>query len=308
MSYVDAMHRVLTAKAWFTMPKFMLSGMTASCFRLSLHRQLHEDSPTAYNWMAEHTVAADLAGIVAGQAAGFHFSPTFPLYQRRAVEEIRQSLDQGTGAVCWKDQFVIITGYDDARQVFYYQEGQASAAQELPYCQFGKNKTPYWYCQIYEGQIGKELPQIIRESFIQAVYKAETHDPMLPEEQYACGLQAYDAMLEAFSSDRYDTGGAYETMKYYAICKKDAALYTREACTIWPELEETASHYDKLSAVYEQLALLLKREPDHSPAPCTDILLELVREAKAAEASAIESIRRLLREPIANRFLDIGLR
>ncbi|AIQ58232.1 hypothetical protein [Paenibacillus borealis] len=308
-SYVDAMHQVLSANDWFTLPKYMLSGMTAFCFRLSVHRQLHRDSPTAYNWMAEHTVAADLIGIVSTQAAGFHFAPTFPLYQKQAILEIRKSLEQGTPVICWKDQFVVITRFDDHKQVFYYNEISSRAELELPYDQLGRNESPYWHCQIFEGQIRKDLRQVLRESFLQAVYKAEVHDPMLPESQYACGLQAYDAMLDALSRNTCDVTGAYETLVFYAASKQDTSCYTRDACKYWPELEPTASHYEHLSAVYVEIAARLSQNPVHSTIyRRPKELLDLIREAKQSEAEAIQSIRLLLREPIENRFHDVGLR
>ncbi|MEK4043186.1 hypothetical protein NSU18_05945 [Paenibacillus sp. FSL H8-0048] len=311
-SFADAMHQVLSAKGWFTLSKPMLAGMTALCFRLSVHRQLHRESPTAYNWMAEHTVAADLIGIVASQAAGFHFMPTFPLYQKQAIAAIRQSLEQGTGVVCWKDRFVVISRCDDEQKLFYYQEEASDPERELPYDQFGKNETPYWYGQIYEGQIQKDLLQVIRESFIQAVYKAEVHDPMLPEAQYACGLKAYDAMLEALTDKTYDAAGAYETLFFYAGMKQDTAAYAREASLYWPELEGIAEHYTVLAAVYNELTDALNGRPAQAPeAPCSidaESLLPLLREAKRIETAAIQSIRHLLREPIENRFHDVGLR
>ncbi|MEK3794025.1 hypothetical protein MKX42_20010 [Paenibacillus sp. FSL R7-0204] len=311
-SFADAMHQVLSAKGWFKLPVHMLSGMTALCFRLSVHRELHPDSVTAYNWAAEHTVAADLIGIVASQAAGFHFMPTFPLYQKQAIAAIRQSLEQGTGVVCWKDRFVVITRCEDERQLFYYTEIASAAELELPYDQFGRNESPYWYGQIYEGQIQKDMLQVIRESFIQAVYKAEVHEPMLLESQYACGLKAYDAMLEALTDKTFDAAGTYETLFFYAGMKQDTAAYAREASLYWPELEGIAEHYTALAAVYNEITDALNEKPVQAPeAPCSiddESLLPLLREAKRIETAAIQSIRHLLREPIENRFHDVGLR
>ncbi|MEK3757660.1 hypothetical protein MKZ07_04400 [Paenibacillus sp. FSL P4-0338] len=311
-SFADAMHQVLSAKGWFTLSKPMLAGMTALCFRLSVHRQLHPDSATAYNWAAEHFVAADLIGIIASQGAGFNFSPTFPLYQKQAITAIRQSLEQGTGVVCWKDRFVVITRYDDERQLFYYKESDAAAELELPYDQLGRNESPYWYGQIYEGQVQKDTLQVIRESFIQAVYKAEVHDLMLPESQYACGLKAYDAVLVALADKSYDAAGAYETLVFYAGMKQDTAAYAREASLYWPELEGIAEHYTALAAVYNEITDALNERPVQAPeAPCSidaESLLPLLREAKRIETAAIQSIRLLLREPIENRFHDVGLR
>lgn len=312
LSFADAMHQVLSAKGWFTLSKPMLAGMTALCFRLSVHRKLLPDSATAYNWAAEHHVAADLIGIIAMQGAGFNFTPTFPLYQKQAITAIRQSLEQGTGVVCWKDRFVVITRCDDERQLFFYKEDASGPERELPYDQFGRNESPYWYGQIYEGQIRKDIVQVIRESFIQAVYKAEVHDLILPEAQYACGLKAYNAMLEALADKTYDAAGAYETLLFYAGLKQDAAAYAREAGQYWPEVEGVAEHYAALAAVYNEITgTLIKKSVQAPETPCSidaECLLPLLREAQRIETAAIQSIRLLLREPIENRFHDVGLR
>ncbi|AJS58744.1 hypothetical protein [Paenibacillus sp. IHBB 10380] len=310
-SFTDAMYGILSEKGWFSLPKYMLSGMTAACFRFSVHRKLHRDSTTAYNWMAEHLVAADLVGITASQCAGFNFAPTFPLYQRHAVLDIKSSIDRSTGAVLWKDQFVIVNGYNDNEEVFYYTDGHAVAYQELPFCELGRNDSPYWYYQVYEDQLEIDVLQVIKESFIQAVFKWETHDLMLPESEYACGLKAYDAIVEALRAGDYDAAGAHTTFNVYAAVKKDAARYTEEARTYWPALDIVAVHYTLLATIFDEI---LKRLDvfEMSTLPHAQLqinkLIELFQDAKIAETSAIQSIQTLLQEPIANRFHDIGLR
>ncbi|UQZ35169.1 hypothetical protein C2I18_17540 [Paenibacillus sp. PK3_47] len=306
-SFTDALYGVLESKGWFTLPKYMLAGMTGACFRFSVHRELHPDSATAYNWMAEHFVACDLIGITTSQWGGFHFTPTFPLYQEQAVLDIKRAIDSGTGAVVWKDGFVIVNGYNEQSQVFYYLDGLTESAQELPFAGFGLNVSPYAYYQIYETQIETDLLQIIKESCIQAVFRAETPDVMLPEEDYACGLAAYDAILEALQSGRFHADGAYETFLVYASAKKDAAAYTQHAVSYWPSLQEVAAQYSRLSLIYEKI---LETKFMQNPLPSTpvDDLTGLFRAAGEAETAAVRAIRGLLREPIANRFHDIGLR
>lgn len=311
-SFTDAMYGILSAKGWFSLPKYMLSGMTAASFRFSVHRQLHRDSATAYNWMVEHLVAADLVGITASQSAGFNFAPTFPLYQQHAVSDIKSSIDRGTGAVLWKDQFVIVNGYNDNDEIFYYTDGHVADYQLLPYGDLGQNHSPYWYYQVYEDQLEIDVLQVIKESFIQAVFKWETHDLMLPESEYACGLKAYDAILEALRSGDYDAAGAYTTFNVYAAAKKDAARYTEEARTYWPALDIVAVHYTRLATIYDEILKRLDVFEMSATRPLAHLqinnLIELFLDAKIAETSAIQSIQTLLREPITNRFHDIGLR
>lgn len=306
-AFIDALYGVLAGKGWFAMPKYMLSGMTGACFRFSVHRRLQPDSSTAYNWMAEHLVACDLIGITASQWGGFNFTPTFPLYQQQAITDIKACIDRGTGAVVWQDRFVIVHGYNEQEQVFYYLDGAAESCQEIPFTGLGRNQSPYAYYQIYEQRMEMDVLQMIKESFIQAVFKAEAHDILLPESEYACGLAAYDAILEILHSGDYDTVGAAETFFVYAAAKRDAANYTQEALAYWPAAKEIAAHYTRLSEIF---AAITQVELRTKPLPASGMreLLSLFGDAKAAETAAIQSIRHLLQEPIANRFHDIGLR
>ncbi|MBW7458820.1 hypothetical protein K0U00_32720, partial [Paenibacillus sepulcri] len=203
-SYIDAMHGILFPMGWIACSKSMLAGMSAAAFRFTVNRRLTPESVTAYNWMAEHFLAADFLGVTASQNAGFYFQPTFPLYQRQAVAAIKDSLDRGTGAVIWKDKFVIAAGYDDEREVLYISDGTAEDYEALPYGDFGCNRSPYWYVQTFETRIESDEMEIYLESLLQAIYKWESHDLMLPEKEYACGRSAYGAIIHALRGGHYD--------------------------------------------------------------------------------------------------------
>lgn len=308
-SFTDALYGVLAAKGWFNLPKPMLAGMTGACFRFSVHRQLLPESATAYNWIAEHLVACDLIGITASQWAGFNFTPTFPLYRQQAIQDIKNSIDRGTAAVLWKDQFVIVNGYHEDKQLFYYLDGRSLSEQELPFAEMGLDRSPYFYYQIYENRLECDMLHVIKESYMQAVFRAETPDIMLPEAEYACGLAAYDAILTALHSGSFDPKGAYETFFVYAAAKRDAAEYTQAAVSYWPASRPVAEHYAKLSTIYEEIlgAGEMTRLPGTLSAP-SGSFTELIQAAYAAEKAAVYTIRGLLREPLANRFHDIGLR
>ncbi|MDR6720634.1 hypothetical protein [Paenibacillus sp. 2003] len=94
-SYTDAMYRIILHTRWMDFPRHMIAGMTASAFRLVVDRRLTAESISAYNWMAENFVAADFLGVTTGQHGGFSFEPTFPLYQKQAVLDIKASIDRG---------------------------------------------------------------------------------------------------------------------------------------------------------------------------------------------------------------------
>jgi hypothetical protein len=299
-SYIDAMHGILSHKGWVTPSKPMLSGMTVTGFRFTVHRRLTAESSTAYNWMAENFLAADFLGITSSQQAGYFFDATFPLYQKHAVSDIKESINRGMGAVFWKDRFVIAAGYDDDQEVIYYSDGSADEHQTLSYADFGINVSPYWYYQVFEDRIDLDEFAIYKESLMQAIYKWETHDPMLPETHYACGRSAYDAIINALQSGEYDWEGAREVFRCYAASKLDIRQYFEKLQRIWPQISTVADYYARLAQIFGQIVMLETRN-------ATD-LIQLFMDAQQMEEKAIKSIKSFMRETIDNRFNDIALR
>lgn len=319
-SYIDAMHAILSHRGWITCSKYMLTGMTVAGFRFTVQRSLQAESTTAYNWMAENFIAADFIGIAASQGAGINFESTFPLYQKQAVGMIKESIDNGIGVVVWKDRFVVVAGYDDDKQVLYYSDGEGDeqgihdGLKSLAYLDFGRNETPYWYYQYFENKIELDEIEIYRESLIQAIYKWETHDPMLPEGEYACGRFAYDAIISVIQTGDYIANDGASVIGYYAGAKRDISLYIRELSQMWPEIVQAAEEYSRVAAIFAEVAcLLVEWRPEISDIaldsqPQVTLLVALVQEAKEREANAIEKLRWWMRESLDNRFHDIGLR
>ncbi|XEC93824.1 hypothetical protein AB6A23_21105 [Paenibacillus tarimensis] len=312
-SYIDALHAILTHKRWISCSKPMLAGMTVTGFRFTVNRRLTAESATAYNWMAENFLAADFIGVTAGQASGFQFDPVFPLYQKHAISEIKASIDRGTGAVIWKDGFAVAVGYDDAAESLYYCDGAEEGPKAMNYTGFGVNLSPYWYFQIIEDRVEMDEAAVYKESLVQAVYKWESHDPMLPESDYACGREAYGAIIEALRSGHYDPEGAYEVFRCYAAAKRDVASYTEALQKKgWTQLGETAGCYREVAALFGKVLATIEGNGDvvplNDPDRTAKNLVPLFIDARQAEEKAIQSVKTLLRETIDNRFHDIGLR
>ena len=309
-SYIDGMHAILTHKGWITCSKGVLAGMTAAAFRFTVNRRLSEESATAYNWMAENFLAADFVGITTGQNAGYHFDHTFPLYRKHALAEIKKSIDRGIGAVLWKDRFVIAIGYDDDRQGLILSGGGVGEQELLPYADFGRNVSPYWYFQVFEDCIELDQMEVYQESLMQAIEKWETHDPMLPKSDYACGREAYDAIVSALQGSEYDREGLLEIGRCYAAAKRDIKLYTAELASFWPQMKTAAEQYAKLALIFEEVALLAAymKSVNRSDAKAVSRLIDLLLAGKHTEEEAIQAIKLFRREVIAIRTNDIALR
>ncbi|CAI6084267.1 hypothetical protein PAECIP112173_04230 [Paenibacillus sp. JJ-100] len=309
-TYTEALHRILSHKQWTDLPHHMIAGMTASAFRLVVNRRLTAESISAYNWMAENFVAADFVGVTASQAAGFSFEPTFPLYQKHALLDIKASIDRGIGAILWHDQFVIVTGYDDVERVLFICESRGDEFIRLPYDSFGRNSTPYWYYQVLEACTPIDRWEVCKESLIQAVYKWETHDYMLPIQDYACGADAYAAMAAALQSGEYDAGQAATVIRYYANSRWDIASYIAGLEHLSNQMDQVIDQYKLLANLYTTIVEVVddsiswdSREPK-----CVQRVIELIRKVGATEQRATDAIKRAFPETIGNRFVDVGLR
>ncbi|WP_458124189.1 hypothetical protein [Paenibacillus sp. Z3-2] len=309
-AYTDAMHRILLHKQWTDFPRYMIAGMTASAFRLVVDRRLTAESISAYNWMAENFVAADFIGVSASQAAGFSFEPTFPLYQKQALLDIKASVDRGVGAILWHDQFVIVTGYDDVERVLFICESKGNEVIRLPYGSIGRNSTPYWYYQVLEACAPIDLWEVCKESLIQAVYKWETHDYMLPPQDYACGAAAYTAIVTALQSGTYDVEQAATVLRYYAESRLDIASYVAGLKHLSIQMDQVIDEYELLANLCTTIVEVVgdsiswdSREPE-----CVQSVIEHIRKAGATEQRAIDAIKHAFPETIGNRFDDVGLR
>ncbi|MCM3175574.1 hypothetical protein [Paenibacillus sp. MER 99-2] len=309
-SYSDVLYRILKHQRWIDFTHDMIAGMTASSFRLVVDRRLTAESISAYNWMAENFVAADFIGVTASQAAGFSFEPTFPLYQKQALHDIKASINRGVGAIVWHNQFVIAAGYDDTEQVIYICNREGQEMLPLPYHSFGQNESPYWYYQVLEAHQSVDVWEVCKESLIQAVYKWETHDYMLPPQDYACGAEAYTTIAAALQSGTYDTVEAEIVLRYYAKSRQDIALYVAALEHLSVHMDRVireyallADHYSNIVEVIDDSAAWDAREPQS-----VQEVIEQIQRAGLREQRAIDAIKQTFPETIGNRFADIGLR
>jgi len=309
-AYVDALHAILLHCGWIGCSKPMLAGMTASQFRFTVNRRLTGESATAYNWMADHFLAADFIGITASSQAGFAFNATFPLYQRAAVEDMKRSIDRNIAALMWHDGFVVVCGYDDERRTLDVLNGRGADPVQLPYERFGMNGTPYWYYQVLESRILLDEVEIYRESLMQAIFKWEKHDLLLPEEQYACGSAAYDACIAALSYGDYDRAGWQATARTYSAARRDISLYMAELVRHLPKLAEAANLYARLAELFEGLAAEAEgaAQEMRDERAAADRQASLLQEAQRIEQRAIDELKAYMNETVRNRAHDVGLR
>lgn len=255
-SFTDAMYAILTAGNRFDGPKYMLSGLSGMAFKFSVHQKLLPMSVTAYGqWGIEHKSAIDNLGIYTVFDSGRTRHSSFEVYQKDAVQWMKQSIELGMGGVYWIPEFGVIHGYDDDDQVFYVQDGWSEESRIVLYDNFGINMTPFWYCQIFGDKVHISMQEAVLESLRLALYDWETMYKTLPDRSIASGRHAYVFLIRAFEQGDFDRSGAVYIVDSYLSARTEIKDYMQEVKTYLPGLDEVCSIYAELvNIVTEELA------------------------------------------------------
>jgi hypothetical protein len=303
-SFTDAVYAILTAANRFDGPKYMLSGLSGMAFKFSVHEKLLHMSVTAYGqWGIEHKPAIDNLGIYTVYDAGRTRHSSFEVYQKNAVQWMKESLELGLGGVYWIPEFGVIHGYDDEDCVFYMQDGWSEESRIVLYDNFGINSTPFWYCQIFGDKVKIGMQEAVLESLRLALYDWETSYKTLPDQSIASGRHAYSFLIRAFKLGDFDRSGAVYILESYLTSRTEIKDYMLEVKAILPGLDEVYSMYAELvNMVSEELATSLpsihgKRHLDEHRLPSLCTILE---KAQALEERAM-GLSRIISERYPDR-------
>lgn len=302
-SFTDAMYAILTAANRFDGPKYMLSGLSGMAFKFSVHQILLPMSVTAYGqWGTEHGPAIDNLGIYTVFDGGRTRHSSFEIYQKAAVQWMKQSIELGVGGIYWIPEFGVIHGYDDEDRVFYVQDGWSKESRVVLYDNFGLNMTPFWYCQIFGEQVSIPLQDAVLESLRLALYDWDTPYKTLPDQSIASGQHAYHFLVRAFEKGGFDNSGAIYILDSYLTSRTEIKDYLHDVKSLLTGLNEVHSIYAELvGMVKEEFSVSLasihgKRELVEHRIPSLCATLE---KAQILEVRAMELIR-----IISGRFPD----
>lgn len=296
-SFTDCLYAVLTGCGHFQGPKYMLSGLTAMAFKFAVHQRLEPLSVTAYGqWGVEHWPAVDNLGVFTVTDGGYVRHPTFPSYQKDAVQAVKESLNQGKGVIYWLPEFAVIRGYDDGDGVFYLMDGSAED-QILLYDNFGLNVTPFWNIQLFGDKVVVPEKDMILESVRMAVSDWETPYKTLPSKDIASGRLAYDYLMNGLRGGIFDENGAVYILESYAYSRKEIRDYLRQAKGIWPELHPAFMLYNQLAGMLETLPEMLIQTSHGKQVNRSAIflLLDMLHQAQSIEDQAMMVFREMSR-------------
>jgi len=301
-TFIDHFHSVLLAGGLTSYPKHTIACMSSLAFRMSVQRQLKAISVTAYNWDADHFVAADLLGLYSETYAGYNTEPVFPVYFKYAIQEMQLSLQEGVGLIYWHDQYYTIYGYDEAQQCFLAIDSCGNSGCKLSYETLGQtgDSSIVFMQRISKRSLSMDVRDLITESLVQAIYKWEQHDSILPIEQFACGEQAYDAMIEAIQSGTADWVGAEQTLSMYRTFKHYIARYLHDMKQSMDGLEQLAEKYRVLAGLYDDIvAILYRMQHDRNDRYEEGTRHEMARiliSAQQIERNAIEGMKQVVKD------------
>jgi len=94
-----------------------LMGLSGRAFHLTMDERCWAGCPTLYDWPREHAATFERVGVLAECFMALPDSPVYDAARRRAILNIKASLDRGIGVVLWGvdvPEFGVVYGYDDA--------------------------------------------------------------------------------------------------------------------------------------------------------------------------------------------------
>jgi hypothetical protein len=304
-SYISCLYSLLTSAGLYSMPKYMLSGMTGMLFKFIIHSRLLPSSLDMYRWQWENWHAVNILGIYNETYAGSPLDATLPLYRKQLLHKIKSSVDEGRAAVGWgseRPQFCLYTGYNDEDQVLFYRDSPNQEEEVLLYENFGLAEEGDWFVQIIGGKIEKDIRDVFRESLEEAVREWHSVYKMKPE--YGSGKKAYQNLLDAFQSGDFNYNGAYYMLKPYLNSKMDIARYMDEVIKEIPELSAAAELYRRMAeALLPLRAVRLTGIPEKDKGLIPEAI-GCFRAAMLLEDNAVNEIEKYLRDYMHNRSVN----
>jgi hypothetical protein len=287
-----------------------LMGLTGRAFHLTMDDSCWPGCPTMYDWAREHAAAFERVGVLAELFLAMPDSPTFDAARRRAVTNIKASLDRGAAVVLWGvdvPEFGVVHGYDDADGVFLV-DGVARLN--------GGSSTPILYENVGRSCEVPELHYVVpiervpwdeaaahRAALRDYVERTETRPQLVPK--YPSGLRAYDNWIRALEAGTFDQFGLRYNTAVLADARKHAAIYLERLAADGlglPHLPEVAAAARENAALYAGMVDVLwpagARPSEHLGQPVTPeqarALVPLVREAGGLEARQLDFTKRAL--------------
>jgi predicted DNA-binding transcriptional regulator YafY len=302
LSFAGASYGVLKAMGYWDEPIHMFLGKTGLAFHYIIHEHLNPSSPTVYDWPEKHFEALDRIGIGTTQFNVYSkkTTNTFSLVQKRALEAIKMSLQNGKGVVVWAPtkilEFGIVYGYDDEENVLLVHDCLNHEADPMLYTNIGISDVPFLYYQIIEGKTEVPEEKIVRDAIRYGISEWKKQTSL--SRYYATGKNAYANLLNALTKEEYDSFGLAYILSVYTDTKTALSRFFGDLSLQYPKwrwVKRTYSYFEILSELYEKAKTIHPFTGSKMEAPLLtkgqmSEIITLMKEACQIEEKAMESL------------------
>jgi len=264
-----------------------LYGGSGHGFIINIHRQLCPSGPYCWNHDGFDGLLPNVG--LKRVALGF-FGPDSTPSRRADVEgRVRELVDRGVPCSLVNMEHQLITGYDD---------GGLCTAQPWPCTDFPPNRLSYGSWSELGGEIHAGFfawKKAEPAGFVAALRAAldfalELHEE--PErwamEDYAMGMNAWQAWIEAVREGRGNTHGSWWNARVWGECRLMTSRYVAEASV---RLDRLHSELVELAGEYAQLGTGMHLVADRGMDPEEKTVL--LRELRGIESRCLKGLRRL---------------
>lgn len=301
-SYIAAVEGALRHAGLWQGETWKLMGMTGIGFHFILHREICPSSVTVYDWTSDHLGAMDRIGIHSQVYSAMDFRMnTFGKIREDAIRLIQQSILKDRPVLVWAPtrllEFGLITGFDDADGVFFVRDCTGQPCDPLLYSNLGLSEVPMLFYQIFHEKVDVNPDKIFRDSLLYGISEWDKTYHMSPD--FASGRMAYDFLIKAMETGRFNDFGLAYVLSVYADSHKCIAQYLRfveQTSKQFKGLEKAAALFEEITAKYNALTALFPFSGCNGVGCTVDKShvpegLSLVRECLVLEERAFDCIK-----------------
>jgi hypothetical protein len=290
--------------------RLVVLAVGGRAFHLTLDDTCWPGCATMYDWPREHAAALERVGVLAEVFHAMPDSPTYDAARRRAVTNIKASLDRGVAVVLWGvdvPEFGVVYGYDDADGVFLVDgvaRLNAGSSTPILYENVGRScDVPELHYVVPIERVPWDAAAAHRAALRDYVERTEVRPQLVPK--YPSGLRAYDNWIKALETGTFVPFGLRYNTAVLADAKQHAATYLERLAAdglSLPLLSEVRVAARENAAIFARmLDVLGMAGPSGSAhlgqpvAPAqAKALVPLVREARSVEARQLDLTKRAL--------------
>jgi hypothetical protein len=266
-SYIASMEGVLRKGGLWNGETYMLMGMTGMAFNFIIHKTVCPSSVTVYDWDTEHFAMTDRIGIFSRCISSMKNFNTQEFIIREAMEEIKESIDNGIPVITWAPtrvlEFGIIRGYDDDEKIFNVVDCMSENPDPLLYDNLGKSEVPILFVQRFLDKVEPDVEKIYRDSLKYGV--EQWNKPADPNSDYASGKKAYEYLIGSLKKGDFNEFGLSYNLAVYADSKSQTLNYLKEIARTSRETVISEKILDLYGSISEKFNILAGLIPFKGP-------------------------------------------